>query len=76
MVSRNEHRTQGDRISSDSRLGFRAFALGTDGLTAMPEASLLDSFAEIEDPRHPRNTLCPTQGDSAPCDLQGHQWRR
>jgi len=27
----------------------------------MPEASLIDSFAEIEDPRHPRNTLYPIE---------------
>jgi hypothetical protein len=27
----------------------------------MPEASLVDSFAEIEDPRHPRNTLYPIE---------------
>ena len=52
---------QSDRILSDSRLGFRAFAPGTDCLIAMPEASLIDSFAEIEDPRHPRNTLYPIE---------------
>jgi predicted transposase YbfD/YdcC len=27
----------------------------------MPEAPLIDSFAEIEDPRHPRNTLYPIE---------------
>jgi predicted transposase YbfD/YdcC len=27
----------------------------------MPEAPLVDSFAEIEDPRHPRNTLYPVE---------------
>jgi predicted transposase YbfD/YdcC len=27
----------------------------------MPEAPLVDSFAEIEDPRHPRNTLYPIE---------------
>jgi hypothetical protein len=27
----------------------------------MPESSLIDRFAEIEDPRHPRNTLYPME---------------
>ncbi|WP_423816115.1 transposase family protein [Salinibacter ruber] len=27
----------------------------------MPEATLIDSFTEIEDPRHPRNTLYPIE---------------
>jgi predicted transposase YbfD/YdcC len=27
----------------------------------MPEAPLIDSFAELEDPRHPRNTLYPIE---------------
>lgn len=32
-----------------------------DRSIAMPEAPLIDSFAEIEDPRHPRNTLYPIE---------------
>ena len=30
-------------------------------MIAMPDASLIDSFAEIDDPRHPRNTLYPIE---------------
>ena len=54
-------RSQDNRILSDRRLVFRAFAFDPNRSIAMPEATLIDSFAEIEDPRHPRNTLYPIE---------------
>jgi len=52
---------QGNRILSDRRLVCRALAFEPFRAIAMPEAPLIDSFAEIEDPRHPRNTLYPIE---------------